>query len=497
MTPRPVRILMSLLALALVVAPAASASSTQESIFEDDYQVLQLGPDEQRRALDDFLALGADTVRSLVLWNQIAPDPGSTRRPKGFDGRNPAHYNPGLWDRYDDLVRGVQARGMGLLFSPSSPIPAWGSDCSGSATKRRTCKPDPKLFGAFMQALGTRYSGEYQDENQGGGVLPRVERGSIWNEPNQPGWLTPQYESKGGRKVATAAHRYRALVTSAIRALRATGHGSDQILLGETAPIGRTSGTLARRPIPPVNFIREVLCINSRGAKLRTAECRSYRKLSVRGFAHHPYTRGGSQPPRAATAPGEITVSTAGRLKKLLSQGGRARRIPRNLPIYYTEFGYQTNPPDRLFGVKLEQQAEYINEADWIAYQDSRVKAVAQYKLFDEPNVASFQTGLRFVSGELKPAFDAYRLPIWVSRRGSSVRVYGQVRPSEDDVREIVAVQNDASGSFQTVQEIEVLSRKGHFLVTLPNSGSNWRLVWTPSDGGATLTSRVARVARR
>lgn len=498
MNLRPVRLpALALAALALIPAAPALAASTQESIFEDDYQVLQLGPDEQRRALDDFLALGADTVRSLVLWNQIAPEPGSFGRPKGFDGKDPASYDPARWDRYDDLVRGATQRGMGLLFSPSSPIPAWGSDCGGSAQKRKTCKPDAKLFGNFVQALGTRYSGEYMDENQGGGPLPRVERWSIWNEPNQPGWLTPQFESKAGRKVATAAHRYRALVKASITGLRASGHGSDQILLGETAPIGRTSGTLARRPIPPVDFIRALLCLDRNGRKVRSKECASFSKLAVKGFAHHPYTRGGSQPPRSRTAPGEITVSSSSRLKTVLAQAGRAGRVPRSLPIYYTEFGYQTNPPDRLFGVSLAQQAEYINESDWIAFQDSRIKSVAQYKLFDEPNVASFQTGLRFVSGEVKPAFDAYRLPLWVVSKGSNVRVYGQIRPIEDDVRDLVEVQNDSSGSFVTVETVEVTSRKGHFLVTLPKQSGSWRLRWTPADGGETVVSRLAKAARR
>ena len=55
--------------------------------------------------------------------------------------------------------------------------------------------------------------------------------------------------------------------------------------------------------------------------------------------------------------------------------------------------------------------------------------SVAQYKLIDEAALASFQTGLRFIDGRAKPAYDAYRLPIWVSGRGSRLRVYGQVRP--------------------------------------------------------------------
>ena len=501
------RSLMTLIAaIALGALPAAaSASSTQESIFEDDFQILQRDADAQRRALDDFVALGADTVRSLVYWNQIAPDPGNRRRPK-VDLADPASYDPAAWDRYDDLVRGVVARGMGLLFSPTAPIPLWASDCTTKDPERRkTCKPDPKLFQQFMTALGTRYSGTYIDENQGNGPLPRVSRFSIWNEPNQPGWLTPQYESKNGRRIATAAHRYRSLVQAAIRGLRASGHGSDEIMLGETAPIGRISGTLARRAMPPAEFIRNLFCIDSRGRKQTGATakangCTGYRKLAVTAYAHHPYTRGGSKPPRSKSDPLEITIASTSRLKTLLAQGGRAGRIPRNLPIFFTEFGYQTNPPDRLFGVSFDEQSEYLNESDWIAFRDPRIKSVAQYKLVDEPNVASFQTGLRLIDGTAKPGFDAYRLPLWVLRKGSTVTIYGQVRPAEDDVRELVDVQNQASsdGPWETVTTIEVTSRKGHFLATgVAYKPGKWRLRWTPSDGSPAITSREARASKR
>ena len=504
------RPLLTLLAAAAISAlpSAAHASSTQESIFEDDFQILQQDGDAQRRALDDFVALGADTVRSLVYWNQIAPDAGSRRRPKGFDAKDPAAYDPAGWDRYDDLVRGVQARGMGLLFSPTAPIPAWASDCpTKDIEKRKTCKPDLREFQSFMTALGIRYSGTYQDENQGNQTLPRVARFSIWNEPNQPGWLTPQYESKNGRRVATAAHRYRGLVQAAVRGLKVSRSAGEsrQILLGETAPIGRTSGTLARRPIPPAEFIRQMLCLDNSGRKqsgttARANGCTGMRKLAVDGYAHHPYTRGGSKPPRSSSLPNEITIASSSRLKTLLAQGARAKRIPGSLPIFYTEFGYQTNPPDRLFGVSFDEQSEFLNESDWIAFRDPRIKSVAQYKLIDEPNVASFQTGLRLIDGATKPAFDAYRLPLWVVKKGSAVTVYGQVRPTEDDVREVVELQSQTTegGPWEAVTTIEVTSRKGHFFASgIAAREGRWRLVWAPSDGSPSITSREARAARR
>jgi hypothetical protein len=485
-------------ALTLLLAAPAPASKTQESIFEDEHQLLELGPDVRNATLDDIDALGADTIRSLVLWSRIAP--AGSRRPNGFDGANPAAYPAAAWDTYDDLVRGASLRGLGLLLSPSTPIPAWASDCKRGV--KATCKPDPKLYGDFVTALGKRYSGAYADENQGGGVLPRVTRWSIGNEPNQPGWLTPQYERKSGRLVASAAVRYRQLATSAIKALRASGHGADQILLGETAPIGRTSGSLSRRPIPPVEFLRKLFCLDSRGHRLAGAEgrahsCSGFRRLGVTGFAHHPYQRGGSRPPdQLPQAVGEITISVPSRLTRLLTQAGRAARIPRSLPVYYTEYGFQTNPPDRLSGVRVAVQPDYNDQSDWIAYRDSRLRSVAQYKLvddfYDKLHPAGFQSGLRFIDGSPKPAYDAYRLPIWVTKSGSNVRVYGQVRPAADSTPQDVKIQvRPEGGAFATVQTVTVSSLKGHFLETLPARSGTWRLSWKG------LVSREAKVARR
>jgi hypothetical protein len=400
------------------------------------------------------------------------------------------------WDPYDDLVRGTRVRGVGLILSPSTPMPAWASRCRRG--QRATCRPRPSDYRAFVTALGRRYSGGYADENQGGGVLPRVTRWSLLNEPNQPGWLTPQYERRRGRLVATAAVVYRALALAGVAGLRASGHGRDQILLGETAPIGRTSGSPARRPIAPAEFLRKLFCLTRGGRRLGGAEgrrhgCRRVRRLRVTGFAHHPYQRGGSRPPaEPPQAPGEITISSARRLKRVLDQAARARRIPRGLPVYYTEFGFQTNPPDRIFGVRVGLQPSYINQSDWIAYRDPRVRAVAQYKLLDEAPLASFQSGLRFIDGRAKPSYDAYRLPIWVSRSGSRLRVYGQVRPAEDATPQTVQIQvRPPRGAFATVRTVVVRSRRGHFVTRVPARPGVWRLVW------GSLTSREARVARR
>src|SRR4051794_2242081 len=243
-------------ALFLSLAATASAARNQESIFEDEHQLLELGPVGANRSLDDMHSLGADSIRSLVLWSRIAPR--GSRRPKGFKATDPRAYSAGVWDPYDDLVRGTAARRMGLILSPSTPIPKWASRCKRG--NKSTCKPDPKAYGAFVTALGRRYSGSYRDENEGGGVLPRVSRWSLGNEPNQPGWLTPQYERKRGRLVATAAVVYRQLARAGIRGLRAAGHGRDQNLPGETSPVRRTRGLAGRPPGRAPRFPPKLFC---------------------------------------------------------------------------------------------------------------------------------------------------------------------------------------------------------------------------------------------
>jgi hypothetical protein len=288
---------------------------------------------------------------------------------------------------------------------------------------------------------------------------------------------------------------YRNLFRSATAALQATGHAGDQMLLGETAPLGRTSGTLAKRFLTPVELYQGVFCLDSRGHKLRGRVAKdsgcsgTYAKLAATGVAHHPYNRGGSQPPLSKPARGEITISTLSRLTGVLSQGSRAQRIASSLPLYLTEFGFQTNPPDHVFGVSLARQAVWLNQSDYIAYRNSRVKSVAQYELFDEPQLAVFQTGLRFLNGAAKPSLAAYRLPIWVTRHGSGVRVWGQVRPADGTAQQVV-IQNGKS-AFKDVQTVTP-TPTGYFQVNVAHQpGSKWRLSWR-APNGTTYTSRLA-----
>ena len=504
--------------LAAGAVPAAHASRTQESIFQDDR--LLLGDAATRRAaLDEIDDLGVDTIHSLVLWNRIAPDADSTRKPDGFDASDPAAYPASGWDRYDALVLDAAARGIDVLLTTTGPTPVWASQCRGSRKRRRVCNPDPDEFAAFVKAVGKRYSGSYADENAtasqaqltdvlpsqppasaAASALPRVHRWSIWNEPNIAGWLYPQQTRKRGRIAYSAARRYRGLYKAAYAALGASGHGDDQILLGETAPIGRRTGSYAKRAIPPLDFYRAVFCIDRRGRSLRgTARtlngCSGFKGLTASGVSHHPYTAGAGRPPRSKVKSGDVTIAVIGRLARVLDQAARRHRFISRAPIFSTEFGFQTEPPDPIFGVSPARQAVYLNESDWIAFRNRRLRSVSQYELRDEANLATFNTGLRYNDGKAKPALQAYRTPIWVTRAGRTrVKVFGQVRGS--DAGREVEIQNrrTSKSSFVTVATATTAA-KGYILVNVKRRSGRWRLRWT--QGGDTFFSRKAAVARR
>src|SRR3954452_2612093 len=185
--------LILLVVLALAAAPA-HASRSQESLFEDEVSLLYSGAERRDQTLDELQGLGVDVIRANVIWNRYAPSPSSKRKPS-FDASDPNAYALG---ELDALVAGASARGMTVLLTPTGPGPAWASACGGSATARRICNPRPAEFGKFVTALGRRY--------------PTVTRWSIWNEPNQGGWLTPQWKKRSRTYIPWAPVMFRNLV---------------------------------------------------------------------------------------------------------------------------------------------------------------------------------------------------------------------------------------------------------------------------------------------
>jgi hypothetical protein len=504
MTPRSILALAALPAALLAVAAPAQAARTQESIVQDDRVLLNYGVGEQHAALDELDVLGVNTVHAVINWNRLAPRPNSAAPPKGVNLTNPASYNAGRWAVIDSLVQTANALGIGVILSPAGPGPVWANGKCTSAEKRRArvkgiCRVNPKLYGQFVTALAKRYSGVYVDPAAGPFPLPKVKRWSLWNEPNLSSWLYPSAIRSRGKFVPLSAQTYRALVYAGGNALRANGHRSDQILLGETGPLGQGTTRTA-----PVTFYQGLFCVDAKGKRLKGRAAKligcpkRLKRFPVTGIAHHPYTKGASQPLTAKQRPTDVTIANIAALRKVLSMGAHVGAISNGTAshIYFTEFGVSSSPPakPRRYGVPLAKQAEYINQFEYMSWLNPAVRSVAQFVLEDDrlstgsgSGKLTFQTGLRYsatsaqlhagVLGTAKPSRAAYRVPLFVVDRGRALLIWGGVRGQKSGKVKVL------NGS-KVVKTVSLHS--GYFTTAIKKRKGTWSLRF----GG--LKSRVA-----
>ncbi len=138
-------------------------------------------------------------------------------------------------------------------------------------------------------------------------------------------------------------------------------------------------------------------------------------------------------------------ISVIARVGRALDRSRRPWRSYRRLPLWITEFGYETRP-DPFRAVSGGRQAGWMSWAEYVAFRNPRVASFAQFLLHDDAPVldqpagsrlrwVTWQSGLRTNSGAPKPALAEYRVPIYVAPRrprGRVVRVFGAFRPAAD-----------------------------------------------------------------
>jgi hypothetical protein len=539
-----------LLALAVIVAAlvavvltrgtaeaARRPTRTIGSMFQDDGHLIYAPTATVTRTLNELTALGVNQLRTTVLWETIAPDPTSRVAPPGFTASDPAAYPASGWAPYDRLVELARARGIAVDFNVTAPGPLWAMGRGATSAKDANhWAPSSTAFAAFVQALGTRYSGHYVPPGSAR-PLPRVSFWSIWNEPNQPGWLAPQWVTSRAGPTMSAPVRYRGYVDGAFAALSRTGHGprTDTILVGDLAPEGCVAGVRCLYPrdswpIPPLSFLRTLYCVGS-----------DYRPLSGRaavaagcpppatkefvsehpglfratGFAHHPYSfflapdAPMDGPDQRQFAP----LANLSRLERALDRIFRTYGVPRRLPLYLDEYGYETNPPNPYRGVPLQLQALYLDEAEYMAWRDPRVRTLSQYLLYDSlPDLSfppgtsgywsTFQTGLLYADGTPKPALAAYRLPIFlpdpVVRPGGRVLVWAMLRSAPRGTRQRAEIQwrSGAPGStFRTLRRVVAQGPSEVLAVRVPVPGAGTVRVQWRAPSGQLEESRDATVS--
>ena len=484
---RPLIALPLALFVALGIAAPAAASTTQQSLMQDDDLVLYRGPDVQASTLQRMAGLGVDTVRINLIWRNVVGKGGRKAQRKPT---NPASYPAANWDPYDGAVRTAASLGMGVYVTVTGPAPDYAEgEKPPSRSEAPVWKPDPQAYGKFVQAVGRRYSGGYQDENDSA-PLPAVNQWSPWNEPNQAGWLEPQYEK--GKPASPGL--YRSLFFAADRSLRRTGHGGDQIYLGETAPLGSRAKS-RKAPMGPKTFLGALF----RGGK----------RFPVTGYAHHPYTK--MNPPNVPDkSPGAITIANIADLESLLDKSGN---VTPGLPILSTEFGYETNPPDPFNGIPQDTQAEWLNIGDQMMYNDPRISGNTQFLLRDAEGNAryspsspkywfTYQSGLFNADDTPKPAATAYAMPLVVTPNGGgTASVWGQLRFRPNGAPPAgVQLQFRPQGSADYTNSgppIGVTDPLGFYSGTVADPGpGTFRAVWSSTtEAPFSLTSREVNVS--
>lgn len=479
---------LALLLAVLLVAPAAQAGVRQQLIIEDEHRLLEHGRHAQLRALDEIGALGADKIRAVVWWRFMLADP--RRRPgRGDNAASPrsAVYDPRAWAMLDSLVSETQRRGIALVLNPAAAsgvrsshlhLPGWALQPSGA--------PDVRGFARFVKALGRRYSGRFHP-GPGQGALPFVREWSIWNEANSRLFLRPQWRRIGGQSIPWSPVIYRRLYRRSARTLRRTSARRRMIYFGETAS-GGAAEAAPLASVAPGLFVRELACVDSelrplRGEQARIRGCRRYRRLDTDGLATHFYSGNDGMASALLFDPRADVWGPANpeRPVRLVHELGDRGRLPRNLPVYNTEAGFQFDPIRRpLLGA--EAQAFELNLAEYLQWRTPGIGSFAQYLINDD---LFWFSGLRSIDGRAKQAYAAFRMPIMV-RAGppGHVRIWGaslgrrQGRPVEiwrNGLPALITVRPD--------------NPRGYFDVVVPEGtpGSRFQL----SDGLLGARSRA------
>jgi hypothetical protein len=326
--------------LILALPGAAHAARGMELALQDDAVFVDQRWMAREKALDHAADLNTKRIRVNLLWSRLVMNGADQRTPPAGG----ATYN---FTAIDQLQAAAAARGIKLQLTLTGPAPAWAT----ADRKIGANAPDPVKFAAFARTVTAHFKG-------------RVDRYSIWNEPNLSAWLAPS-------KRAPAL--YRSLYSAGYKAIK-TVDPKAKVLIGELAP-NRDGRTIA-----PLAFLRGVTC-----SKANYKAARRCAPLKADGLAHHPYQLT-SAPDRAAGKADDAPISQLPRLTKALDKLARRGALvtprKRALDLYLTEFGYLSK------GTRAKSasvRSSWLAKAYKIAYRNPRVKQLLQYQLVDPP----------------------------------------------------------------------------------------------------------------
>jgi hypothetical protein len=345
----------------------AGGRPAMEIALQDDAVLLYRNYYDRDRALKQLRELGVGRIKAGVPWARaVGGQAEASRAPE------PVRYD---WSAVDSVIDAAARAGIRVQLGLIGPAPAWASgDGRVSPTE-----PDARLFADFAAAAASHFR-------------DRVDRYSVWNEPNHKGWLAPQRE---------APRLYRALYEAGYAAIK-NADSEAEVMIGETAPYEQPGRTTA-----PLEFLRKVLCRDARYRLQRDCE-----PLRADGYAHHPYDFA-NPPDRPYPGRDNVTIGSLGRLVAALDKLAAAKGLMgpggKPLDVYLTEFGYFASGP---LVLEPRERARYLTAAFDRASRSPRVREMLQYLLVAPPPDSPggrFDTSLIAQDGRPEATYRALR----------------------------------------------------------------------------------------
>jgi hypothetical protein len=395
----------ALLAVAVTViaglaVSAATASSKVKARKQSSHLLVGINDEafslygDPTTAFATLKALNTQVIRVNLYWGGTKWAVAKSRPTDPNDPGDPALD----WSIYDRLVRYATQNNIKVVFSILF-TPGWAN-----GNKARTVPPTNfKDLENFAYTAAERYSGLWtppawqQDPSNPTTKLPlpKVSFWTAWNEPNNPIWLTPQYKRVGKTWRVESAFNYAKICNAIMAGVHSPFLGplpDEHVACGVTGPKGNDAPGTSRASVDPLTFL---------------TAAHKYGMKDFDVYAHHPYPDKG-----AAESP---TFVPKGKFKRRV-QLGNIKLLLNLITKYYgpkhlwiTEYGYQTNPPDKTFGVSYAKQAQYLSQSYAIARKNPRIDMLLWFLVRDEANVPSgWQSGLTTVAGKKKPAWNAF-----------------------------------------------------------------------------------------
>lgn len=394
------------LALVLLTVAPGAASARFDVGFQDPGLEQAADQPEAQIAAQALLRADATMVRVAVHWSTIAP----AHPAQGFRPSDPS--DPGYrWAALDLAVRRAAELHQQVMLNILS-APSWAEGAnrpSNPSIRAGAWDPRASDFAAFARAIAMRYGGSFPDPGQPGTALPRVRYWEVWNEENLPIYLAAP-DLVGG---------YRTLLNAGYDVIKAV-HPDNVVVMGGLAPVSY----LAPLSASPLKFAADLLCLRRSGRTYHPLHGCPHVRFDV--FAHHPYSLAAT-PTKRAYNYDDVLIGDMDKIATLVAAADRLHTVAgaNRHPIWVTEFGWFTNPPNKLVGDSNSIAARYVAFSLYEMWKNG-VKRVIWQTIEDILGAGIQGGGLYTSSGKPKLMLSAFSFPLVASIARGHGLVWGR-----------------------------------------------------------------------